>query len=525
MENGDGYKTLLMDYIKDNYITTPDKCIELSVIEFLKCYADYSGLETYTEWSMTYYKNTDKKYCEYIYNDVKKPKKYPKKDYLLSLAKVYDAECNLAEYYTDDDCYIRFKEKFEEYHFKCLDTFYKIETRYIDNTSYKTLNAFTESQFKTVYRNVYYTLDKTEKFIERWLDDPNIRSYVKVDFLPNGEESGVFNTWELIETEEYEIKDNTVSTENLHKLIRRLCENTDEGYSFMMNYLAHLIHTPERKPEVGIFFSSAQGSGKDTLIKLIEKLINPVCVAFENDPENIFGKFNKSARTNKLVVVLQEADNIKQYNSKIKDLITCKTATLGEKNIRSTVMRDYTRLIVLSNNENIIKIEPDDRRWVMFKCYNFFIDPDPEFFNNLHNDIDNPDVIQKFREELLSLNIDIDYNFQRNRPITEFYSTMKSANIPAIIRFMHQIIMPENCDKYPANSLCDYYNDYLKEQFETTTKTNSKSFGIQIKKYFYINNIWYGIEPFRTNTIRGYKIDKDTVKTFIEDKYNYIGDD
>jgi predicted esterase YcpF (UPF0227 family) len=374
-------------------------------------------------------------------------------------------------------------------------------------------------------RDRYYDEAQTEKFIDRWLDDPDIRSYVKVDFLPNGEEKGVFNTWDLIEYEDYEIKDHTVSTENLHKLIKRLCENTDEGYNFFMNYLTHLIQFPEKKPEVGIFFSSAQGSGKDTLIKLIEKLIGQTCVAFENDPENIFGKFNKSARTNKLVVVLQEADNIKQYNSKIKDLITCKTATLGEKNVRSSVMRDYTRLIVLSNNENIIKIEPDDRRWVMFKCYNFFIDPEPEFFDNLHKDIINPDVIQKFREELLSINIDKDYNFQINRPITEFYSSMKSVNIPAIIRFMHQIIMPEREDKYPMTNLCEYYNEYIKEQFETTTKVNSKSFGIQIKKYFYINNIWYGIEPYKSGSVRGYRINQSALKTFIEDKYNYIGDD
>lgn len=525
MENGAAYRELLMHYIKDNYLDKPDKCIEDKVIEFLKCYAEYSGLETFTEWAMEYYGYTDKKYCEYIYNDTKKPKKYPKKDYLLGLAKVHDVEHNLSEYYTDDDLYRIIKERFEEDHFKCLDIFYKIETRLIDNIPYKSLNSFTESQFKTVYRNTYYDTAQTEKLIDRWLDDPDIRSYVKVDFLPNGSEKGVFNTWDLIDHIEYILDDPMVSTGNFHKLIKRLCENTDEGYDFFMKYLAHLIQRPEEKPEVGIFFSSAQGSGKDSLIKLIEKLIGQICVAFENDPENIFGKFNKSARTNKLVVVLQEADNIKQYNSKIKDLITCKTATLGEKNVRSSVMRDYTRLIVLSNNENIIKIEPDDRRWVMFKCYNFFIDPDKEFFDNLYKDMKNPDVIQKFREELLSINIDKEYNFQINRPNTEFYNTMKSANIPAIIRFMHQIIMLEGEDKYHMSSLCEYYNEYLKEQFETTTRVNSKSFGIQLKKYFYINNIWYGIEPYRTSNERGYIINQDAVKAFITDKYNYIGDD
>jgi hypothetical protein len=90
---------------------------------------------------------------------------------------------------------------------------------------------------------------------------------------------------------------------------------------------------------------------------------------------------------------------------------------------------------------------------------------------------------------------------------------------------MHQIIMPEGEDKYPMSSLCEYYNEYLKEQFETTTKVNSKSFGHALRKYFYINNIWYGIEPFKSGSIRGYRIDQSAIKTFIEEKYKYTEDD
>ncbi len=514
MDNRPGIRELLMDYIKDNPIDGYD--MEYIVNQILVNIAGDSGLEIFTEWSMKYYYSRAD-LCELMYKKYKKQKKnkdFMGYDFLLTIAKKFDEEDNLIEFYTEEDYYNDYKKDFEQTHFKCRDAFYKI--------SNNSLNGFSKQSICTMYQHKYYY--ERNRFIDRWLDDPNMRCYESIDFLPNGNEDDVFNTWDIIDHEEHIIDDPMVSTGNLHKIIKRICENTDEGYDFMINYIAHLVKYPEIKPHVGIFFSSAQGSGKDTFIKLLRKLIGKVCVAFENDPENIFGKFNISARSNKLVVVLQEADNIKQYNSKIKDLITCETATLGEKNIRNTVVKDYTRLIVLSNNENIIKIEPDDRRWVMFKCYNYHVDPDPEFFNNVRNDIENPDVVQKFREELLSINIDQHYNFQLNRPITEFYNTMKSVNVPTIIRFMHQIIMPEGEDKYHMSSLCEYYNEWLKEQFETSSKVNSQSFGMQIKKYFYINNIWYGTEPFKSGSIRGYRINQAVIKTFIEDKYRYIGE-
>jgi len=515
MDNRPTVRELLMNYIRDaNIGTSPD--IDFVVVQTLVNIMGDSGLEIYTEWNIEYqYGRAD--CCELIYKKTKKQKKskdFMGYDFVLTLAKRFDEEDTLIEYYTEEDYYRDYKIDFEKTHFKCEDTFYKICEH--------SLSGFNKNSISTMYQHKYHY--ERNRFIDRWLNDPDMLCYDAIDFLPNGSKDGVFNMWELVKKDDYTMTDLTVSTKNIHELIKKLCENSDEGYSFMMNYLAHLIQYPEQKPQVGIFFSSAQGSGKDTFVKLLETILGKICVSFENDPENIFGKYNRSSRSNKLVIVLQEADNIKMYNSKIKDLITCETTTLGEKNVRNLVVKDYTRLIVLSNNENIIKIEADDRRWVMFKCYNFHIDPNQKFFDELREDVKNPDVVQKFKEELMSINIDKEYNFQLNRPMSEFYNIMKTANIPTIIRFLYQIIMPEGEDKYPTNNLCEYYNEWLKEQFETTSKVNNNSIGMSIRKYFYINNIWHGIEPYKSGSIRGYKINQEAIKTFITEKYHYIGD-
>jgi len=515
MENGAAYRELLMDYIKDNYITkNPLDDVEDKVIEFLKCYANYSGLETYLEWAMEYYKYTDKKFCEYSYNNVKKPKKYPKKDYLLGLAKVHDVEYNLSEYYTEDDNYRIVKEKFEEYHFKCFDTYYKIEN--------KSLSACSKKQFKEAYENMYYDSAQELSFIDRWFKDPYIKTYLKVDFLPNQVKDHIFNIWDITKKEDHEIEDDTVSTKNLHELIKKLGGNKDLGYDFLIKYFAHLVKYPEKKPEVAIFFSSASGSGKDTLSKLLKGIIGEPHVALEGDTD-FFDKDNKSARLNKLALIMQETQNIKKYNPKIKDLITCTHVKIKEKYERSYTVIDLLRFLIFSNDENILKIEPDDRRWVCFKCYNFFIDGNQDFFNQLYKDLENPDVVQKFKNELMAINIDKDYNFQQNRPFTDFYNNMKVASTPMIIKWLHQY-NPKHTE-INAEDMCINYNNWLCSQLEMAQQISVKGMAMSIKRYFYINDIWRGISKSRNGKGVIYTINHKDINTFIEEKYKYYDED
>ena len=353
-----------------------------------------------------------------------------------------------------------------------------------------------------------------------------IRTYSRIDFLPKDDIDGGFNMWDMAYREDHEITEN-VNTEDLHQLILKITGNKQENYNFLINYLAHMVQFPEKKPEVAIFFTSAQGSGKDTLIQLIKLLLGENLLAFENDPERVFGKFNMGTRQNKLVVVLQEADNIKNYSGKIKDLITCKETTLEQKNVRSFTIKDYTRLFLLSNKDNILPIEPDDRRFVVFKPYDFSYDPDMDFFTRVYKCLDNPNCIQQFINELRSYNIDKYYNFQSNRPHTEIYNSLKQANTPSIIKWLHELVEDikfQPIERIETKTLINKYNDYCAENYENSNRIKPQSFGLAIRKYFNKNDKWVGIEPKKSNSKRIYQIDKEELKDIIENKYNYVGD-
>jgi len=526
MEKLNVYRDLLMLYIKDNYradknnILTATECIKIenTVLAFIKTQLGKKGVKIYASWYMKFYECNDIKICEDVYEDAEKDKSI-KHDFLMKLAKPYDTDNSLDKYKTEEDIleeqYQEMKLEFEKTHFKCKDNYYIIENN--------SLSPYNKTSFINIYEDKYIDEENEYLFITKWIKDPVKRSYSRIDFLPNGSEEGVFNMWDIVRKEDHEITED-VNTEDLHELVFKVCGNKEENYDYFMKYLAHLIQYPEKKPEVCIFFTSEQGSGKDTVIELITKLIGNVLIGFENDPERIFGKFNMGTRQNKLVVVLQEADNIKSYAGKIKDLITCKQTTLEQKNVRSFTIKDYTRLLILSNNENIIKIEPGDRRFVVFKCYNFKFDPDPDFFTNVIECINNPNCIQKFLEELRTLDVSKDFNFQLNRPHTEIYNNLKEANTPAIIKWVWELTENKKIDKISPSKMCEMFNDYCAETYEQSNRVNPKSFGLMLGKYFYINDEWIGFEKTRSHGNNYYQIRKEELKDIIENHYKYIGE-
>ena len=407
------------------------------------------------------------------------------------------------------------KDDFEEKNFKCADTFYEI----FENK----LRPYTKQGFMTKYQN--YRIDKKTPFLDMWFIDANIREYDKIDFIPPPikSKSNIFNTWNLIEQfDECEI-DEELDTGIFHKFFKHLCGKEENVYEYFIKYIAQLLQFPAIKPEVCLFFTGSQGGGKDTTNFILSKLIGEEAIVQDPEPENIFGKYNW-CRMNKLVVCLQETDNIKSYSGKIKDLITCKTTNIADKNVKNIKVNDYSRLIIFSNNENIINIEPSDRRFVVIKTWNFHYDPQPELFKELYKAINNPDMINKFRKELLSYDIEEDFNFQRNRPITEIYRDLKEVNTPSIIRWAWDISLAADKHEISGAELCRNYNEWCKNAFGNEKEINSKSFGLNIKKYFYINKEWIGFEKKITNSCSKYTINNETLKNIIEEQYGYTGE-
>lgn len=540
MERTDLIKYCILDCIKGNYVPkqtdTPgwgskiaahkEEDIESNVAQVLyNELGNKVGLGLLVDWTMKYYySNYELAKCLMDSLSAQKKKDKLTIDYLVKLARPYDEDDILVDFMSDDDDYAEKKTEFEETHFQAADVFYQIYD--------KKLRLFNKSQFTVKYEHLTFGKEKAE-FISRWFKDTDKKLYEAVDFLPPPlpVPKNVFNTWDITERpDETSSDDDDVSTDIIYKFFDKLTNSGEDACIYLLKFVAHLIQFPATKPEVGVFFTSAQGSGKDTFFKLLTLIIGESLTSINSDPDNVFGKYNIDSRLNKLVLVLQEADNLRAYSGKIKDTITCRTTNLANKGTKQITVRDFTRLFVFSNNDNILKIEPDDRRWVIYNCFNFLFNKEPTFFKELHAALDDPKVISKFRKELMDYNISQDFNFQINRPKTDKFNDLKTINTPSIIKWAYEfnsrVEIIEEKDKgkiieYKSRDLCDLYNDYCKMNYETNREINPISFSLQLKRYFYINNIWVGFEHKKTKNCNAFLIHKDTIHSIITGIYGY----
>ena len=196
---------------------------------------------------------------------------------------------------------------------------------------------------------------------------------------------------------------------------------------------------------------------------------------------------------------------------------------------RLEAMNCFQRLIVSSNDVDIIDIGPNDRRWIVLNPYNIDNKKEKlEFFTNVYADIRDKNIVRMFYDELIANNIDEKYNFQINRPATKYYEMLKIVNAPFIVKFFHGANISDKLDNLDntvsGTQLYDHFCNWLLSNGIKYEFTNTK-FGLDITKEFLkVDFIKCGIKKIRTSVGIKYIIDIDKMIDYIENTLNYNGD-
>lgn len=161
----------------------------------------------------------------------------------------------------------------------------------------------------------------------------------------------------------------------------------------------------------------------------------------------------------------------------------------------------------LTNNDNAIKIETDDRRYAAIECYNELAN-NKEFFDKIYDEIRSKKFNMCFYKWLINIDSD-NYDFTNNRPQTELYKEMQSMNIPPLALFLRNIVI-KKVEKCSSSSLFKRFNDYL-EKYNINAKYSIQAFGRDINKY-------EGIEKTKSNIIN-YVFDIIKLKEYLIKKY------
>jgi hypothetical protein len=432
---------------------------------------------------------------------------------IINIPEDYKPKSQLSNKYADD--YDEFKSKFEKNVFKIR---FPISFGVI--THKNEIMIHNKQQLLTSYENLQIRkYDKKGEinlvpFVPEWLKDKDMRTYDQIDFLPMQEvPPNIYNTFTGYKVLDENIKfDESLKVEDslIYKHLKTiLCKNDDKTFEYITNVLSRILKQPSKLTMTAEIFKSIQGVGKDLFFNWFGRdIIGDKYYTLTQQQDKIFGRFNPILKNN-ILLVINETSGKDTYSisENIKAQITNEKNLVEHKGVDPIKITNCTHIIFLTNNDNAIKIETDDRRFAAIECYNELAN-NKEYFDKLADEMKSKKFNMCLYKWLLSIDSD-NYNFTGNRPQTELYKEMQSMNIPPLALFLRNIVI-KNVEKCQSSSLFKRFNDYL-EKYNINAKYSIQAFGRDINKY-------EGIEKTKSNIIN-YVFDITKLKEYLIKKY------
>lgn len=419
-----------------------------------------------------------------------------------------------------NDNYNLLKTKFEKNNFKIINPLMFIT---IDKKNKIIIRN--KKDFKDVYENLLYEkiIDNelvNTSFIKDWLKDPIMRTYYNLDFLPNNKNipDDVYNTFDKYEVEKTELIKNDIENSLIIKHIKNLCNNNDDVFKYVINFLSRKIKLPSELTNTALIFKSNEGVGKDLFFNWFgNKILGNEYFLNTEKAELLFGKFTSSLE-NKILIIVNETSGKDTFNinENIKNAITTEFNIIEHKGLKPYKNTNHIGYIFLTNNDNPLKVSVDDRRFCGIECNNKICN-NKDYFTALKKEMDSKEYDRAFYEYLLNVDSD-EYDFTNKRPKTEFYSDLQELNKPALINFIENFLM-ENIKKNKNKNNIEISSSLLYSQYnEYITNFNFKN-SITVTKFILDVKKINGITQKRTATSRNIVFDILETKKYLIEKY------
>jgi len=386
------------------------------------------------------------------------------------------------------------KKEFEKRHFLC-DTPYTYYRLSKDIDGFEHYIQLSEQNFKSACKE-YKVLVRDQKgkvheesIYNQWIEDVSKRRYSAVNFVPFNKNNTVppyiFNTFNgfAINLEFEGLTHEPQDVSDFFHLINCLCNHDSKVIDYLVNYLAHLIQYPNFITEKIIVFQTWTGTGKDTLIKTIAKIIGESYVSTTASPaKELFGEFNELI-SNKLIVMLNEMKGLDGMNlqNELKNLSTTEYNNINAKHKQKVKQSNFVRLIINSNNASPVQIDMNDRRYVVINSSTDLVvkqnnkkksKENQQFWTTYYECLKNP---HWRRSVYLALNDrDLSSFNVSDSPVTEGYRSLQEKGISPVDSFLHHLVsgptpdwLVEKNNKFYCYA-STFYNQLKDHHFETT---------------------------------------------------------
>lgn len=209
-----------------------------------------------------------------------------------------------------------------------------------------------------------------------WFGTPHRREYDSVIFLPGGSAGPrLLNLWRGFTVEPID------SPEGWSRLKSHLHDNVAQGdagsYNYILNWLAFGVQHLDKPTRTALVLTGAKGAGKSILSVLYGRLFGQhhFSTAHAGD---VLGHFNAHLEYT-LTLGLEEAvaPESRKQDSVFKDIINSDKLRLEEKFMGIWSVPNHLRIILTSNNDQVVRVDGNDRRYAVFNVTHPSIaDPD-----------------------------------------------------------------------------------------------------------------------------------------------------
>jgi hypothetical protein len=356
------------------------------------------------------------------------------------------------------------KIEFEKTHFKLMNPPLYVRL-------YNGVQFLKSNELHHLYNN---HLCDGKLFIDKWVKDSKIRTYENLVYLPKQdappESYNIFVDFECQPAEG--------SIETIQTVLNLISNGDKEVFDYIEKWVAHLIQKPFEKSGICIVVQGEQGVGKDTYFDFVGQILGEYFFNTGNAENDIFSRFNGHLKKT-LLIKSEEASFMtnKNHADKLKNLITCKKEAYEDKGAGIIKLDSYVRVVMTTNAEVPVPIEQSDRRFVLIKASSERMG-DLEFWKSTHDILNKKSTLEAYYNYLLNLDIS---NFNpRDRPITEYYETVKETFIPYHAQFFQRLI-----EESPEVNTWNWKARELMDDMKIATKfdLNQTKFGRDMKLY------------------------------------------
>jgi len=224
-----------------------------------------------------------------------------------------------------------------------------------------------------------------------------VKRYKKYIILPynrdigdiyHDEKNGIINigTPLLFTKISYDISDINI----ILKYLKKIVNNNELMYKYLINWLAHIIKYPAHKTKKALYIYGTNNSEKLTIVKLIESLLGTIhCITLDK----IYRLFNKFNHFLNETTIIHFENPTWSKNKRTREL----------NSLIDLISNDTIELHIKGSNEEIVTATNRD----YINDINYFVIRFPDNIENINEVLKNKDTMNKLYSYLMDINIDL----------------------------------------------------------------------------------------------------------------------